>query len=210
MPADAQVARGTRAQSWASRAAGHPLTWIGIVGFMFTWPLLRSMNAASDMPPEPPVLGTVPEFSLVDQLDEPLGTAQLKGRVWIASFTHSGCHSICPEMMERMRTVQHRVRNLGNAIKLVTLTVQPGQDNPDVFAAYASKQRASPRMWGFATGAPDQVEIVMEALGVVPAPQTRFFLIDGAMRVRGSYDMSEKGSEDTLIRDAGLLINRGG
>jgi protein SCO1/2 len=207
--AHAQPIEAAPTRSWAARAASTPWTWIAIIGFMFAWPLVRSIQAASHLPPQRPHLGEVPAFGLVDQRLEPLGAAELRGRVWIASFTYASCDAICPDMVETMSRVQHRVRGLGQSIKLVTFSVQPRRDTPERFADYAAKHRASPRIWGFATGAPDQVGLVMEAFDVTAAPQTRFFLVDRDMQIRGTYDMTDAASEDLLVRDAGLLVNRG-
>ena len=194
---------------WIARAAASPLVWVLAIAFMFSWPIVRSIRAAADLPDRRPVIGTVPDFTLIDQNGEPVDAASLRGRVWIASFTASDCTHICPAMLDQMSKVQHRVRGLGQSIKLVTFTNDPRRDTPERFAALADKHRVSPRIWAFATGDPSQVEIALGAFGVAAAPQTRFFLVDREMKIRGYYDLSDREAQDLLVRDAGLLVNRG-
>lgn len=195
---------------WIARAAASPLVWLLVIGFMFAWPIGRSIRAAADLPANRPVIGIVPDFTLVDQKGDPIGGQTLRGRVWIASFTASDCTQICPAMLDQMSKVQHRVRGLGPSIKLVTFTYDPRRDTPERFAALADKHRVSSRIWAFATGEPTQIETVLGAFGVTAAPQTRFFLVDREMKIRGYYDLSDRAAQDLLIRDAGLLVNRGG
>src|SRR5262245_54969742 len=105
---------------WIARAAASPVVWLLAIVFMFVWPITRSIRAAAELPANRPVIGSVPGFELVDQKGEPIGSKSLRGRVWIASFTASNCTQICPAMVDQMSKIQHRVRGLGPAIKLVT------------------------------------------------------------------------------------------
>jgi hypothetical protein len=41
-------------------------------------------------------------------------------------------------------------------------------------------------------------------------PQTRFVLVDPAMQIRGYYDLADDEAMNLLLRDIGLLLNRGG
>ena len=47
-------------------------------------------------PGAPKILLRLPDFELVDQQGQPFGTAQLRGRVWIANFFFTLCQSTCP------------------------------------------------------------------------------------------------------------------
>jgi len=175
---------------------------------MFAWPIVRSIQAESKLPASRPVLGSVPEFSLTDQAEGELSTQTLRGIVWIASFSYTACDG-CQHTMNAMRKIQHRIRGLGQSIKLVTLTLDPNLDAPEIFSQYAQDQRASSRIWSFASGPADQLDPIYDAFGVTRAPQMRVFLVDGQSEIRGFYDLSDPAAEDLLIRDAGLLINRG-
>ena len=57
------MSRADRAQRFAAKAAGNPLTWLLIIGLMFSWPIVRSIQAASELPDSRPLLGSLPGFA---------------------------------------------------------------------------------------------------------------------------------------------------
>ncbi len=204
---------GARIQARAAALAGSPLFWILFVAGMLTWPILRSIQAERALPQNRPIIGRVRDFALVDQNGDPFG-GELRGRVWVVNFTAIQCEPMCAQarrMMVKMSEVQHRTRNLGDAFRLVTLTVDPARDTPERMTEYSRKYRASKRTWRFVSGPAPAVRNVLEDFGVVErAPQTRFVLVDTAMQIRGFYDIADEQAFNLLLRDIGLLINRGG
>lgn len=201
---------GQRLQARAAALAGRPLFWVLFLAALTAWPIARSIRAERRLPQNRPVIGTVGEFSLVDQNGEVFGSKELRGRVWVAHFSSTRCRGICGDMLDRMSNLQHRTRNLGEAFRLVTLSVDPDRDDPAKMAEFASAQRASRRMWHFLSGPAPAVEKLLEDFQVaVHMPQTRFALVDGDLKIRGFYDLSDKESLDLLVRDLGLLVNRG-
>jgi protein SCO1/2 len=205
---------GARIQARAAALAGSPLFWILFVAAMLTWPILRSIQAERALPQNRPVIGRVRDFALVDQNGDTFGDGELRGRVWVANFIAIQCEPMCAQtrrMMVKMGEVQHRSRNLGDAFRLVTLTVDPARDTPERMTEYSRKYRASKRTWRFVSGPAPTVRALLEDFAVAErAPQTRFVLVDTAMQVRGYYDLADEGALNLLLRDIGLLINRGG
>lgn len=201
-------------------AVGRPLLWAAVLLVFAAWPVIWTLRAR--VPPPPPVLGTVPAFELTDQDGRSFGSADLAGRVWVASFIFTRCETVCPAITRQMARVQDRTRNLEPAVHLVSFSVDPEHDTPARLAAYARAHRASPRMWTFLTGPSDAVrETVEKGLRVSigkdaadPSPAgishgTHLVLVDGAARIRGYYDPAEADALDRLVRDAALLANRG-
>lgn len=197
---------------------GHPVTWLVIVGTLASMPIWSALHAPALKPL--PVFGTLKEFALTDQQSAPFGTAQLQNKVWIANFIFTRCQTICPPMTAKMGQIQHRGRNLGTDFHLVSFTADPDYDTPDRLRLYAEKHRYSPRMWSFVTGSlVDIKEVVVNGLKVAMgnnAPDgnpegifhgSHFVLIDRQMRIRGYYDSNEPGTIDSLLHDAGLLVN---
>lgn len=205
-----------------SRLVGRPLFWILFIALGAAVPIVRTLLV--QLPPPLPVLGTLPAFTLTDQHGQPFGTAQLQGKVWIANFIFTRCPTVCPRFTEQMATLQHRGRNLGDALHLVSFSVDPTHDTPAVLLEYAQRHRASPRRWTFLTGNPDALQRTVvdglkislgrngpdgdDTLSIVHG--THFVLVDGQMRIRGYYDSSDDQATEALLRDVGLLINRGG
>ena len=215
---------GARVQAAVAGAVGRPLFWLAFVVIIMGFMVVRTMTLP--LPPPLPILATVPEFSLTDQSGKPFGSGDLIGRVWVADFVFTRCPTVCPLLTDKMAALQHRARNLGDAFRLVSFSVDPAYDTPAVLAAYASAHKASPRMWEFLTGTPEAVKkTVVEGMKVAmgrdstgPADPaefgtifhgTHFVLVDQVLRIRGYYDSSDPEAIETLVRDIGMVANRG-
>ena len=205
-----------------ARLVGRPLFWVGLLGLLFVLPIVRSVRARALLPPPLPMLGTIGDFALTDEQGQPFGSAELRGRVWVADFIFTRCPTVCPLLTEKMGRIQHRSRNLGTAFHLVSFSVDPEWDTPARLAAYARAHRASPRMWSFLTGPyetlrrtiVDGMKVSMGRTGAADDPLAIFhgshvLLVDPAMRIRGYYDVSATEGVDTLLRDVSLLFARG-
>ena len=94
--------------------------------------------------------GTLPPFELVNQDAQPFGTAQLAGKIWIADFIFTTCPGPCPIISTRMSELQKPLEKTD--IHLVSFTVDPEKDTPEVLRAYAEKLHAQPKRWDFLTG----------------------------------------------------------
>ena len=93
----------------------------------------------------------------------------------------------------QMRTLQHRARNLGDALLLVSFS--PDGDPASLTAV--RKQKPSSHRWTLLAGAPDAVRAAF------PDPKG-LLLVDDELRIRGHYDA---GDLDGVLRDASLALN---
>ena len=165
-----------------------------------------------------PVWTTLPEFVLIDQDSQPYGTDQLRGRPWIADFIFTHCPGRCPMLTREMARIQTDLRGKGwDDVQLVSISVDPENDTPEVLAAYASKHGAQKGNWRFLTGQRDQIW----SLGVdgfkLPIADTedgfdgpilhsnKFVLADRQGRIRGYYDALEKPARAKLLRDLEIV-----
>ncbi len=206
----------------ASRLAARPAAWLVLAAAIFSWSVAWALR--TPLPPPLPVLAQLPRFALTDQEGRPFGSRELDGRAWAASFIFTRCPTVCPRITARMARVQDRTRQLAPSFHLVTFSVDPAFDTPERLAAYARAHRASPRLWSFVTGSEAAVrEAVVGGMKVAMERQTgpggRFegvlhgsalVLVDQRGRLRGIYDPEDDAALDRLVRDAGLLVNRGG
>jgi protein SCO1 len=165
--------------------------------------------------PEKPVIGHVPEFSLIDQDGKPVTDESLKGSVWVADFVFTRCAGPCPMMMDRMKQVQQAVA--GTKVKLVTFTVDPDHDTPEVLRAYARQHNADPKQWTMLTGSPDAIRAVSRGMLLPLAMSndtskidhsTRFLLVDADGNIRGPYSGEDDEGWRLLARDAARLAGR--
>lgn len=163
--------------------------------------------------PKVPVLGSVPEFALVDHQKRPIGLSELRGRVWVADFIFTSCGSICPVMTAHMGRLRPR---LPEGTRLVSFTVDPEHDTPEVLAAYGERHGAGPE-WSFVTGSQKAlyelagagfklpVEISPEGDPRFDGPfvhSQRFVLVDAEGRIRGYYDSNDPQDLERLVAEA--------
>ena len=91
----------------------------------------------------------------------------MKGKILLINFFYTDCDAICPLMTENLARVQellgHRV---GDEIRMVSISLQPEHDTPEVLAAYAETYGAGPG-WMFLTGKKDDIELLRHRLGFV-------------------------------------------
>lgn len=153
-----------------------------------------------------------PAFTLIDQTGKPFGTEQLKGKTWIAMLFFTECKAACPMMAGRMHDIQDTLNSPD--IDLVSITVDPVRDTPDVLAAYAKRYNADGKRWFFLTGTPADVfktadGLHLNAEGPMPGSPAghseKFLLIDKSGDVRGIYSTNDDASMRQLALDAKAL-----
>jgi protein SCO1/2 len=194
-----------------ARPSLQPWLWAGFIALIMAVPLLRQ-RMEPPLPP-PPVLGSVPAFRLVDQTGAVFGPERLAGRVWVANFIFTRCPSICPEMTGRLVRLQPR---LGEAVELVSVSVDPDYDTPERMRAFAEQHRANSPRWHFLTGESREIQERVipgfkvaftregaDFLGIVHG--VHLVLVDGQGRIRGFYDSNDTEALERLVGDARQL-----
>lgn len=167
--------------------------------------LLLVTVSCSQAPPLE-VLGQVPEFKLISQKGETFDSAlELTGHIWVANFIFTNCKGPCPRMSTQMRQVQTAMTDFPE-LRMVSFTVDPERDTPQVLAGYAERYNADSR-WFFLTGPQVKLHLLKRyafLLGSVDGQlnhSTRFALVDRKSRIRAFYDTSEADSIPKLISD---------
>lgn len=146
----------------------------------------------------------LPEFSFEDQSGRPFGSADLKGKVWVADFIFLRCGSICPTMTANMRQLQELTADLPD-VHLVTITVDPMQDSVEDLAAYAKRHEADPRRWHFLRGGVKATkDLVVKGFALGDAEDMlnhsdRFVLVDREGRARTVHDWADGTSRARLL-----------
>lgn len=165
-------------------------------------------------PPPPPVYGAVPDFTLTDHHGRPLARKDLAGRIWIADFIFTRCAGQCLTVTSHMASLQER---LPAEVRLISFSVDPAHDTPDVLAGYAARAGAGER-WLFLTGSRDDIfrlsrdgfHLSVEEEGGTPEEpivhSVRFVLVDRAGGIRGYYDATESDDINWLFLDVAMLL----
>ena len=159
--------------------------------------------------------GTLPGFQLTNQNGQPFGSAQLSGKIWIADFIYTTCPGPCPMISGRMSELQKPLDKTD--VHLVSFSVDPEKDTPEVLRAYADKLQAEPGHWDFLTGAKSAIYNLShdgfklavsdgsEAQGI-PVHSTRMVLVDRHGQIRGYYDATEPEAITKLLADTNHLL----
>jgi len=171
--------------------------------------LLLTAGCGRNQPPLE-VFGEVPDFTLTSHRSTPFDSSkELRGHIYVVNFIFTNCAGPCPRMTSQMRQVQEKTTDVP-AVRLVSITVDPVRDTPDVLAAYAKRHRAG-EGWTFLTGTMESLHHLKRnvfLLGNVDGElnhSTRFVLVDKQSRIRGFYDTSEPSSIRLLVSDIGRL-----
>ncbi len=177
------------------------------------WLLVSNARGGKTTLPE---LGTVPPFVLTNEAGSTVDDAMFNGRVSVVDFIFTSCAGICPMMSGRMAWLQEELRDLPD-VHLVSFSVDPATDTPEVLAAYGERYGAAPGRWTFLTGDREQIysltkngfHLGLEAEGddaIIHSP--KFVLVDRKGSIRGYYDSDSTGAMDELRDNARLLAER--
>ena len=204
----AERAPSLSATIWKVTLLGIPLVIATV--FFFVW--RGQVNQLAHRPLQS--LGNAPNFQLTNQNGQPFGTADLAGKIWIADFIFTSCPGPCPMISSRMSELQKPLRKTD--VHLVTFTVDPETDTPEVLRGYAEKLKAEPARWDFLTGPKSAIyDISMNGfkLGVsdgeetkMPVHTTRVVLVDRRGQIRGYYDALAPDAVTKILADASHLF----
>jgi protein SCO1 len=154
-----------------------------------------------------PILGQVPAFTMISQAGKPFSSASLAGHVWIADFIFTHCPGPCLRMSSQMHKVQTATAS-NPEIRLLSFTIDPARDSPEVLAAFASRYQADPARWSFLTGEQKTLQMLSRdtfKLGDVDGSMnhsTRFVLVDKRGRIRGIYGTQDDDPVGKVSTDA--------
>lgn len=159
--------------------------------------------------PQPEIHGTLPTFTLVDQAGSPFSSSSLAGKTWVVNTFFTSCRSICPPMMASLKRLAER---LPASVPIVSISIDPDNDTPDVLTRYASDHGIDGTRWRLLTGDYPAIRALVvdgfrTALGTPPENRTagddiehsgKLMLIDGEGRLRGWFSSDGPGT-DSLV-----------
>lgn len=199
---------------WASFAAGI----VAVVVF-------GAISYRRSIPPDTglPILGTVPEFSLVERSGRTVTRADLIGQPWVASFIFTQCGGVCPVLSSRMGQVQKALAEQGFAnVRSVSFSVDPTHDTPEVLRGYAEQYHADAQRWLFLTGPhADLYRLISEGFRLAVAQRSpeeatqtpgelithsdRFVLVDATGQLRAYYHGTDSAAVQQILQDLRML-----
>ncbi len=163
----------------------------------------------------------IEEFSFVNESGEEFGLANLKDEVWIADFIFTHCTSVCPPMSANMSKVQQKLEDEGLNVPIVSFTVDPDRDTPEVLKEYAEQYGANLETWHFLTGYSfDEIKNLSEGTFKSPVAKpvegddqfmhgVNFYLIDGN-RIVKAYNGVSNVPIEAIVEDVKVLQEKKG
>jgi len=109
----------------------------------------------------------VPSAGLRDERGRPFSFATANGRTAVVSFIYTRCRdsTMCPLVAAKFARMQRELH--GAPIRLVTITVDPAHDTPEVLARYGASYGADQGVWTFVTGPGAAIDDIAGRLGIV-------------------------------------------
>ncbi len=183
-------------------------------------PMTEESTGQAQKAPDPlRVLGRLPEFTLSDQDDQSFGSSDLAGKVWVANFIFTRCGSTCPRQTAEMGRLQQDLWSGDESeVRLVSFTVDPEYDTPEVLKQYALNVGADDTRWKFLTGSRSDLRELSKTGFKLPVSDTpdnptsiithsqQFILIDRQNRIRGYYGSFDSQQTRALRHDIRSLL----
>ena len=163
----------------------------------------------------------VADFAFVDTEGKTITKADLLGQPWIVCFVFTHCAATCPAVTNSMRGLQDQLKDYD--FRLVTLTVDPVRDTPEVLKEYGKGRGADFSKWSFLGG--DQRDIYRLIHGSFKMPvqemqgekrqqgfefihSNNIMLVDETGVVRGKFDAMKGPDMAALRREIQKLAKR--
>jgi protein SCO1/2 len=111
----------------------------------------------------------VPDFTLTDQSGVRVRLSDFSGKVVAVDFIYTRCPlpDVCPRLSANFARLQRRFANqLGKELVLLSITIDPAYDTPEVLRGYAKIWKADPSGWRFLTGPQDRIESAAARFGL--------------------------------------------
>jgi protein SCO1/2 len=159
-----------------------------------------------------PKLGSIPSFEFTDSDGNLISQEELSGKVWVADFIFTTCTMACPVMTGNMNLIHKAFKN-NDKVRIVSISVYPEYDTPEILKEYASRYNANTNRWHFLTGPEENVKLVIKngfKMGDyedIIFHSEKFALVDQNGNIRGYYNGMKTDDIKTLKKDIRVLLN---
>ncbi|PGT79143.1 cytochrome c oxidase assembly protein [Bacillus sp. AFS040349] len=159
--------------------------------------------------------GTVEPLEAVNQNGEAVRMSDYEDKVWIATFIFTNCDTVCSPMTAHIATLQEQLKDEKAEAELVSFSIDPEHDTPEVLKKFGKQFGADYESWNFLTGY-DQAEIesFSNISFLAPAAKlegstqfvhsTSIFLMKGS-QILEQYDGVSNVPFEKIIEDIKLL-----
>lgn len=198
--------------AFAGRGLGRPASAASSLPFY---------DSADFTPRWSPVAHTVGPFQLQTQTGAPVRETDLENRIHVASFIFTRCPNLCPTLVERLGRVERAARAWPDVV-LVSYSVIPALDTPEVLAGFGRAHKIDPEHWWLVTGAASQIERLARESYFASDPRPAetkdtdtllhtetVVLVDQRRHLRGVYNGTQPFEIERLLEDIRTLRKEG-
>ncbi len=124
----------------------------------------------------------IPEVTLINQSGQPVALKDyLECELpLMLEFAYTSCTTLCADQSVKFSNLQHRLGSKADTVRLVSISIDPETDRPDVLQAFLVNYQALPG-WDFLTGTVEDIQQVMQAFDISP---TNMISYDSALLMR--------------------------
>jgi protein SCO1/2 len=113
---------------------------------------------------------TVPDFQFIDQNGKSIRLSDFRGKPVVLTFIYTRCPlpNFCPLMSKNFQALQQRLqKEFPDRFQLLSVTIDPKFDRPDILKEYAGRYSTNEKCWTFATGTQEQIDSIAGLFGLV-------------------------------------------
>jgi protein SCO1/2 len=165
---------------------------------------LPSYKLAKPDPYQQLVGRPLPDFTLTDQHGASVTREVMRGKVWVANLMFASCSTVCLTLGKNLSALDAKIQALPE-VRIVSLSVTPEVDTPEVLKAYARKWSASPQ-WLFLTGERAQIQqlatggfCLSAGTDEVLTHSDKLVVVDRSGTVRGYFDGTQSGAPKAVL-----------
>ena len=118
----------------------------------------------------------VPSFTLTSQNGAPVTLDTFRGQPFVVTFIFTRCPipTFCPRISQNFSELQEAIKSEAGAAgktRLLSITLDPEFDTPEILQSYAQQQKADSQIWTFATGPAAEIDKLTQSFAVFVQPE---------------------------------------
>lgn len=160
----------------------------------------------------------IPDFEMISQANDKITDDIMNNKISVVDFFFTSCPDICPIMSSELDRVKEIFKEQPG-VQILSFTVDPAYDTPEVLSNYAKDFNADPHQWKFLTGEKEDIYSLARCGFLLPVEDgdgskadfihsEKIILVDGQKRIRGYYDGTDRGEIDRLITEINILLGK--
>ena len=118
----------------------------------------------------------IPSFTLANQDGARVTFDTFRGQPFVLTFIFTRCPvpKFCPLISHNFSELQEAIKadtGAAGKTRLLSITLDPKFDTPEILKSYAQQQKADPQIWTFATGEPAEIDKLTQSFAVFVQPE---------------------------------------